>query len=81
MRSRYKCCVYHVCSKANILTCDSYFIIKHIIFQIVKLVPAIKDLLLLQEVNTFLEMTESWQREKLQTADLSIFIDFCKVIS
>lgn len=55
MRSKYKCTVLHCCTRENKLTHDSYYIVKHIITQIVRTVPAVRNLLLLQKHDYFRE--------------------------
>ena len=58
MRSCYKCVAMHCCTRENKISCDAYFIVKHIILQIVKSVPAIQQLLLLQDHNFFEEFLQ-----------------------
>lgn len=48
-RTKYKCSVLHQCAKENQITLDSYYIVKNIIFQILKTVPAIANYIKLQE--------------------------------
>jgi len=51
MRTKYKCCILHHCAKENKLTFDSYFIVKNIIFQILRTVPSLRNYLKLEEHN------------------------------
>ena len=64
MRSRYKCSVLHCCVRENKLTQDAYYIVKNIMFQLVRTVPAIKNLLLLQNYNFFKEILQQKDLEK-----------------
>ena len=56
MRSRYKCTTLHCCVRENKITQDAYYIVKNIIQSIVRTVPAIKNLLLLQTHDYFTEL-------------------------
>ena len=84
MRSRYKCAMMHCCVRENKLTHDTYYIVKNIIQSIVRTVPAIKNLLLLQTHDYFTELltskAEMNQNQRLQMESPDIFIKFCKVI-
>jgi len=78
----------HCCTKENKLTCDAYFIVKHIILQIVRSLPFVYHLLLLQDHNYFAEMLSprrSWNSMrgsfKLQEESADLFVKFCKVLS
>jgi len=59
MRSRYKCAALHCAVRENKLSQDPYYIVKHIIFQLVRTIPAIRLLLMLQKHNFFSEMLTS----------------------
>jgi len=59
IRSRYKCSVLHCCVRENKITQDPYYIVKNIIFQIIRTVPAIKNLVQLQKHDYFSEMLAS----------------------
>lgn len=50
-RTKYKCCVLHHCIRENKLTQDPYYIVKNIIFQVLRTVPCLKNYLKLQEHN------------------------------
>jgi len=84
MRSKYKCVVMHVCSRENKITHDAYYIVKNIIFQIVRTVPAVRNLLLLQKHDYFRELLSSKaslnRQLKLQQETPSILVKFCKVL-
>lgn len=55
-RTKYKCCVLHHCSRENKLTLDPYYIVKNIIYNILRTMPAIANYMKLQEHNYFKEM-------------------------
>lgn len=59
MRSKYKCCVMHCCTRENKITHDAYYIVKNIIQSIVRTVPAVRNLLLLQNHDYFREILSS----------------------
>jgi hypothetical protein len=44
-RTKYKCCMLHHCVRENKLTQDPYYIVKNIIFQIMRTLPCIKNYL------------------------------------
>ena len=84
MRSKYKCSVLHCCTRENKLTHDSYYIVKNIIYQIVRTVPAIRNLLLLQKNDYFRELLTTKaslnSQLKLQQEAPSILIKFFKIL-
>jgi hypothetical protein len=45
IRTKYKCCVLHHCTEENALSCDSYFIVKNIMRQIIQTLPFIGEYL------------------------------------
>lgn len=50
-RTKYKCCVLHHCVSENKLTFDSYFMVKNIIFQVLRTVPSLRNYLKLEDHN------------------------------
>jgi len=81
IRSRYKCCAMHSCVRENKLTHDSYYIVKHIIFQVLRTVPSLRNLIMLQNHDYFSELLTPKSNAKLQSesADL-LFVKFCKIL-
>jgi hypothetical protein len=50
-RTKYKCCVLHHCVRENKLSQDPYYIVKNIIYQILRTIPSLKNYMKLQEHN------------------------------
>lgn len=50
-RTKYKCCMLHHCIRENKLTHDPYFIVKNIIFSVLRTVPSLKNYLKLEDHN------------------------------
>jgi hypothetical protein len=50
-RTKYKCCVLHHCIRENKMTHDSYYMVKNIIFSILRAVTPLKNYMKLQEHN------------------------------
>jgi hypothetical protein len=48
-RTKYKCCALHHCVRENKLTQDTYYIVKNIIFSILRTMPSINNYMKLQE--------------------------------
>jgi hypothetical protein len=48
-RTKYKCCALHHCISENKLTQDPYYIVKNIIFSILRTMPSISNYMKLQE--------------------------------
>ena len=84
MRSKYKCTVLHNCTRENKITHDAYYIVKHIIVSIVRTVPSVRKLLMLQTHDYFREMLTSkaaLNRElKLQQEAPALLVKFFKIL-
>ena len=50
-RTKYKCCVLHHCLRENKMTLDPYYIVKNIIFNILRTLPSLTSYMKLQEHN------------------------------
>jgi hypothetical protein len=50
-RTKYKCCVLHHCVKENKISQDSYYIVKNIIFQIMRTCPSLRNYIKLMDHN------------------------------
>ena len=48
-RTKYKCCALHHCVRENKLTQDAYYIVKNIIFSIIRTMPSVNNYMRLQE--------------------------------
>lgn len=72
--------VYHASLKHNQITCDCYFLMKHIVFRLAQ-VPLIYEYLMLQTRDLYYELTQKWDSDSLQEATAQVFLDFLKVIS
>jgi hypothetical protein len=48
-RTKYKCCALHHCVRENKLTQDTYYIVKNIIFSILRTMPSVNNYMRLQE--------------------------------
>lgn len=53
-RTKYKCCILHHCVKENKLTTDCYYLVKNIIFKILKAIPSLKNYFKFAEHNVSL---------------------------
>jgi len=48
-RTKYKCCTLHHCVRENKLTLDPYYIVKNIIFSILRTMPSVNNYMKMQE--------------------------------
>lgn len=85
MRSRYKCAVMHCCVRENKLSQDTYYIVKHIMYQIVRTVPAVRLFLMLQKHNYFQELlttrsTLNQRGHTIQWEPADSFVKFCRIL-
>lgn len=55
-RTKYKCCVLHNCVRENKITQDPYYIVKNIIFSILKKVPSLENFIKLHDPQCMKEM-------------------------
>lgn len=53
MRTKYKCVCLHHCLLENPATCDSYYIVRNIMAQILRTVPFLSDYLLVSTNQEF----------------------------
>jgi hypothetical protein len=63
-RTKYKCCVLHHCVKENKITLDPYYIVKNIIFNILRTVPTLENYFKLHESTLMNEMTKMFKSKK-----------------
>mmetsp|Transcript_39480 Transcript_39480/g.37930 ORF Transcript_39480/g.37930 Transcript_39480/m.37930 type:complete len:89 (-) Transcript_39480:2247-2513(-) len=64
-RTKYKCCAVHHCVRENKMSQDPYYIVKNIIFQIMRTLPALKNYMEFQDHNFIEEMMAPFDHEKL----------------
>jgi len=71
--------VYHCCPKANIIARDTYFLMKHIVYQLCRL-PQIQGYLHLRERVEFYEYLDP-NFEPFQIQAATEFISFLKAVN
>ncbi len=81
-RTKYKCCVLHHCCRENKLTCDSYYMMKNIIFQIINTVPSIKNYISIQDHFFLKEVLSKSTPDKLELQNdyPDVLVKFFKTI-
>jgi len=83
-RTKYKCCMLHHCQKENKLTLDPYYIVKSIVYNILRCVPSLANYLRLQQdYDYFKELAEPFRKDKkvLQWHHSDVIVKFFKVLS
>ena len=83
-RTRYKCCMLYHCHRENKLTLDTYYIVKSIIYNILRCCPSLENYFKLHGNYEFLrEMTDKFGKEKedLQREHANVLLKFFKVLS